>query len=634
MLIDYQSDEKKPIPRLFILFIGLFSLLFIAISAIVIIPKLDIFSSNLSVNGYELNLDKNSNVEAPSKVSRAPAEKTPECLYTLISQLAAGAFILTVFLGWLGYRIIVTPYKALEKAHNKLLILQEAVEHMSDIFIVTKADDLDKNLEIVYVNPAATQISGYSAEELIGQTPRIFQGDQTDRVALDRIRAALEKGNSISEEIINHTKKGEPYWVQINITPIRNRHGKIIYYAALESDISERKRQEEALQEAKSVAETANQTKTEFLASMSHELRTPMNGVLTSVELLLDEPLDEEQHGIVDVIHRSGKHLLTILNNILDISKVESGEIELESHPVRLQHLANELEQLFRPVAENKSIALSVEVASELPAFVMGDSTRIAQVLGNLTGNSLKFTPEGGEVSITISADQASPNLIHFTVEDTGIGIAEDKLETIFDKFSQADAATTRQYGGTGLGLAISKELVELMKGHIHAKSTLGKGSCFTFSLPMNPIRKSQLSVNTKIPSNPLPIPEDVHILLVEDYPINTQLIQKQLNKIGIKKIHCAEDGLEALKMLSKNPDIYDLILLDCQMPNLNGYETAVQIRESEKHSGSHIPIIAMTANAMVGDKEKCFYAGMDDYLSKPLKQNDLHKKLGYWLSC
>lgn len=408
--------------------------------------------------------------------------------------------------------------------------------------------------------------------------------------------------------------------------------GFVALFIFLFRSLTTTERAEKDARHARKAAEQAAAAKSDFLANMSHELRTPMNGVLGMAQLLADTDLTEEQKQYVSTINGSGENLLMLLNDILDFSKIEAGALTLENIAYPIKEAVTGAVNLLHPQADKKGIDLHMECEPDVPDYIWGDAGRMRQIIINLAGNAIKFT-ESGYVRILMRMQARDDgNYLHVSVEDTGMGIPADKVGKIFDKFTQADASVTRKFGGTGLGLAITKQLVALMGGHIGVESVEGKGSTFWFVIPCISAQSSDLlatkeTMQTIVQNNTVKIPaSEAKVLLVEDYPVNQVFAEKLLRKFGFEHIDVAEDGTVALDKFHENK--YDIVFMDCQMPKLDGYITTQEIRMIESATNSYTPVVAMTANAMMGDREKCLASGMDDYLSKPLRAVHLRKVL------
>ena len=505
---------------------------------------------------------------------------------------------------------------------NKENLYSEIINKIIDgVFIV------NKNSKIEYFNSAAERIFDYSSDEIINHYASDLLTAESAELFKTYVNLYLNFGDTEEEgdigfetELIGLKKSHQPVNIKLGISKIENEIGSR-RLVCIVSDITQEKKLQKELIKEKEKAEAANIAKSDFLANMSHELRTPMNGIMGLSELMLDTELSKEQKEYVKLIYNSSDNLLNILNDILDLSKIEAGMISVEDVPCSIKAAIDKVIKLYTPLIEEKGLQnIEVSYVDEIPECVLMDLSKVQQVLRNLVNNAIKFTDEGG-VKIIVESKKSN---IRFTISDTGCGIAEDRQQRIFQKFAQADESTTRKYGGTGLGLAICREYINMIGGKIGVESTVGLGSEFWFEIPLIAADQNEKPVNiSKNRDNTLhSIHFNKRILVVDDHPVNRMFAKKLLHKIGFTDIDEAEDGLSAIEMANKHE--YFLIFMDCQMPNLDGYQATKLLRDIEEHEGKHTNIIAMTANAMNGDREKCLEHGMDEYISKPIKTGKL----------
>ena len=526
----------------------------------------------------------------------------------------------------------ITERKSAEQQLRKLSL---AVEQSPESILITNIDG-----EIEYVNEAFLLATGYCRDDVIGKNPRILQSGRTPAETYITLWDALTHGRPWKGELHNRKKDGSEYVEFAVITPLRQPDGTISHYVAVKDDITEKKRlgieldghrhhleklveqRTKELVEARAHAEAANIAKSAFLANMSHEIRTPMNGIVGMANILRREGVTPKQSQRLDTIDTSAQHLLSVINNILDLSKIEAGKLELEEAPVAIDSLLANVSSILSERAKAKGIHLLIE-SGHLPGNLVGDAARLQQAVLNYAANAIKFT-ETGTVTLRALKQEETPEdvVMRFEVTDTGIGIAPEAMSRLFSTFEQADNSMTRKYGGTGLGLAITRRLAKLMGGEAEAASTPGVGSTFWFTV--------KLKRGAALVKTPAATEADAEtlirqryagrrILVVDDEPINREVAQMQLEAVDLV-VDSAEDGAEAITLAQEKA--YAAIFMDMQMPKVNGVEATQQIRQLPGYHQT--PIIAMTANAFAEDKAECLAAGMNDFLIKPYNPDQL----------
>jgi len=517
--------------------------------------------------------------------------------------------------------------------------------------------------ELTYVSRQMEDYTGLRAEEVVGAGFRkAIHPDDLARFLSVR-SAAFANKTRYDIEVRIRSKSGSYRWFLHSSRPVyETPGGPPMEWLGSTTDIDDQKRSEElleaavaqrtvALEEARARAEYAAQAKGDFLATMSHEIRTPMNGVLGMAHLMMDTPLNATQKGYLDTIQSSGQALLTIINDILDFSKIEAGKIDLYVEEFNVRSVVEECMDLVRPAAEQKQLRFSLEMAEQMPSRLIGDCGRIRQILLNLISNAVKFTA-AGSVCVSVAREAGQANLLRFSVRDTGIGLSPQQVSNLFQAFTQADASTTRRFGGTGLGLSIAKRLVELMGGAIDVVSALGEGSTFWFTLPLKPgkdLTAGEARPETNGTRKDMFAGSRARVLVADDVATNQMVVTGILRQLGLRS-DSVSNGAEAIAAIKTLP--YDLVLMDVHMPEMDGLEATRRIRAGESDAGKpsaasndpasgrddrqgrhhRLPVIALTASAMPGDRQKFMEAGMDDYVSKPIMPAALVEILHKWL--
>src|ERR1017187_390637 len=477
-------------------------------------------------------------------------------------------------------------------------------------------------------NRGAETVFGYGAAEAIGKPMSMLLPSDRQHVlasAPEHVRAGTFISN---HEGVGLHRDGRRIPLLGSGSPVRNAAGELIAISMILRDVSERKRYERELIRAREAADAANVAKSRFLANMSHEIRTPMNGVIGMMQLLLETALSAEQRRYASVAQASGQVLLSLIDNVLDLSKIEARKVTLEKFSFNLRHTLESVVQLLGIQAKAKALNLALRVSPEIPELLRGDPHRLRQILTNLVTNAVKFT-ERGEVAVEAALQKQADGqvTVAFRIVDTGIGMRPDEIARLFQPFAQADTSTTRKYGGTGLGLIISKQLVEMMGGKIGVHSLPGLGSTFWFTAVFETAEPevAQPVTGGVDRRNGGPVP-GLRILVVEDNPVNREVLLAQLSRLGYQAA-AVENGAEAVEALAAAG--YDLVLMDCQMKAMDGFEATLHIREVHR---SDIPIVAVTADAMPADRDRCLQAGMNDYLAKPVELQRLADMLAKWL--
>lgn len=538
-----------------------------------------------------------------------------------------------------GVVVVFRDVSSLREKEETLYLYQMALEQSPNAVVIT-----DDENRIVYVNRQFVHITGYSGDEVMGQNPGFLKSGSTPNSRYEQLWDTLKEGKIWTGEFYNRKKNGQFYWEKAVISPIRDSGDKTTHYLAIKEDVTLQKAMEDELrrtremadnnlaksqyymkqlEKARREAELANQAKSEFLANMSHEIRTPLNGLMGMISLLELSSLSKEQMENLEVIRICGDNLLNVINSVLDFSKIESGKLEMDHVAFDFADWLTRAMSVHHSQATRKGVKLLWMIDPQLPQQVSGDPKYLQQILNNLVGNAIKFT-EHGWVKVTVDqlVIEGERLWVEIRVADTGMGIPKQEIPRLFDSFTQLDGSITRRFGGTGLGLSITRQLVELMGGTIDVKSTVGEGSEFNVSVPLflthaEGVDNKKLVKNSGLQTDLA----DKKLLVAEDDDISRTVILSILKAKGYR-IMVAKDGLEAVEAWqSEKPDA---ILMDIQMPGIDGIEATHRIREAERESGGYTPIVALTAHAIHGDRERFIASGMDDYVPKPIDMEQL----------
>ncbi|MEZ5628286.1 MAG: PAS domain S-box protein [Rhodocyclaceae bacterium] len=522
----------------------------------------------------------------------------------------------------LSWTYDITERRAAARQVRKLSL---AVEHSPVMVVIARRDGA-----VEYVNPHFTQITGHALGDLATGLPEARDADDRPRDVQAEAWQALSTGAEWRGECQLRRHDGTWVWVSLAVSGLAENDGRISHGVWVLEDVSARRAAELALRDAKQLAEEATQAKSRFLANMSHEIRTPMNAIIGLSHLCLGTRLDPTQRDYVGKIHRAGTALLGVINDVLDVSRIEAGRLPLEASPFSLDEVLDQLVGLFGEQARSKQLALHVSVAPAVPRRLIGDAMRLGQVLTNLVGNAIKFT-EHGEVALTVRAEARHGDRVRlqFAIRDTGIGLSPSQVEALFQPFAQADASTTRKFGGSGLGLSICRHLVRLMGGDVVVHSEPGQGSTFLFDVELGVGAADELARTPRVSPAPAADLDGLRVLVAEDNLVNLLIAETLLAEQGVL-VDTAGTGREAVdRVMRADAPPIDVVLMDVQMPEMDGLEATRQIRADARFAA--LPIIAMTAHAMADERAQCLAAGMNDHLAKPVDPPLLLATLARW---
>lgn len=512
---------------------------------------------------------------------------------------------------------------------NKRLV-DELSQQVDSLNVAALVSETDIGGYITYVNDKFCEISGYTENEFLGKTHQLINSRTHKPEFWQDMWQTILAGNVWRGEVCNRRKDGSLYWVESTVFPKRNENNEISGFVSIRLDITEQKKTKQQLEQAVLKAEELTKAKSQFLATMSHEIRTPMNGVIAMAELLQKTPLDAEQHSMLTTIQSSGNNLLVIINDILDLSKIEAGKMQLNYHDFSLRRLVNELLFLYSSQTSQKNIVLEKSFSSAIDGSFVGDSTRINQILSNFMSNAIKFTEPKGKISFTLHSKDVDDTHteLRFSVKDSGIGITPEQQRKLFSDFTQADSSISRKYGGTGLGLSICTKLADLMDGAIDISSELGVGTEITLIITLKkaeqPVEDEQHIEQHSNNDKQCSVHYPHKILVADDNLINLKIAKMMLSNLGYE-CDIVSNGNEVIDACAKTPD-YSIIFMDVMMPELDGIAATMALQQllGEKCP----PIIAMTANVFAEDQEKYKQIGMSGFVPKPFKLSDIKQAL------
>jgi len=570
------------------------------------------FYDTASALRRKLSLHSRESLTASSEMALTAKRATAQLV---ISSSLIATFILGL-LFWIVYSLR-SLNRAVSEQRDEILVLKKGIEESSLGVILT-----DTSGKIEYVNPAFTMMHGYPPEEALGRTPRLLKSGEMPEAVYQSLWRTLLGGRSWSGELLNKTRSGSLIWIKANISPVRDSEGRLTHFMAMHKDISLEKQLMSEVLRAKHEAEQANQAKSDFLASMSHEIRTPLNAIVGMSELLDESLLGAEQGQYLTIMRSASDTLLSLINDILDISKIEAGKIDMEKVPFNLEEVASQVSELIAVQASKKGVEVSCKLEADVPVFVEGDPTRLRQVLMNLMGNAVKFV-EKGSIALNISKQRPGDGLqLLFSVRDTGIGIPADKAGAVFEKFTQADSSTTRKYGGTGLGLPISKMLIELMGGKIWLESEEGVGTVFYFTAALSQ-QKDRCEVY--LPKADIKELKGKRFMVVDDNLVN-RIITREVAQSWGASCEGASDGEAGLaKVLEaqRSGVPFDGVFVDFNMPGMDGYEFCRRLMADAAVSPK--PALAMVTSDSIRFRRDDFLAlGVKIHILKPVKKSTL----------